>query len=101
MSDAWGKFKDSVVQIDGKDVKTKEWVKEPDIEVIGVDKDPSACDLCGTVNLTHTSIDCWQNMINLSPDLGKASVRSPESSREKEPSLERPRKNPPRNQRIR
>ena len=36
MDGAWGKYKDPV-RIDGKVVKNSEWVKEPDVEVIGAD----------------------------------------------------------------
>ena len=36
MDEAWGKYKDPV-RIDGKVVKNSEWVKEPDVEVIGAD----------------------------------------------------------------
>ena len=36
IAEAWGRYKDPV-RIDGKVVKNSEWVKEPDIEVIGAD----------------------------------------------------------------
>ena len=33
-------------------------------------KDPPTCDLCGSAEPTHTSLNCWQNRINTARELG-------------------------------